>query len=65
MHDRMEGLYAATEYLGCFGDIGDIASDLGRKPLSYRVESILDALYGQSSIPDLLRCAPRAKQADT
>ena len=36
----MEGFYTATEHLGCFGDIGNIALSLGRKPLSYDVESI-------------------------
>jgi hypothetical protein len=65
MHDRMEGLYTATKHLGCFCDIGDITLNLGWKPLSYGVEIVVDALYGQSSIPDLLRCTPRAKQADT
>jgi hypothetical protein len=65
MYDRMEGLYTATEHLGCFGDIGNIALDLGWRPLSYYAESILDALDGQSGIPYLLRCTPRAKQADT
>ena len=65
MHDGVESLYTATKHLRCFGDIGDIALDPGWKPLSYRTESIPDALYGQSGIPDLLRCAPRAKQSDT
>jgi len=61
MHNGMEGLYTAAKHLRCFGDIGNISLDLVQKPLSYRGQSIVDVLYGQSSIPDLLRCTSRAE----
>lgn len=61
MHNRMEGLYTAAEHLGSFGDVGNISLDLVRKPLSYQAQSIVDVLYGQSSIPDPLRCTSRAE----
>ena len=60
MHNWMEGLYTAAKHLRCFGDIGNISLDLVWKPL-YSARSIMDALYGQSGIPDFLRCTSRAE----
>jgi hypothetical protein len=65
VHNWMESLYTATEHFRCFGDVGDIPMDRVEKSLTRRTEYIQDALNGQSSFPDFLRCTSRGKKADS
>ena len=61
----MESLYTATEHFRCFGDVGDIPVNQVGKSLIRHTENIQDALNGQSSVPDFLRCTSRGKQTDS